>query len=239
MYKVELDPTLCRIMEIYRRVGIWRNDGESDFRSSSMRVLYFFLYCLFSVYILTGAYISEDRNQKIFLVGIAISLSIITVKLAYLLWRKDEMLMFLDDPIMAHYTEDYGEAVIINQKIKSVAVFCKVYTLIIIVTLFIVVLLALPIFPRDVKMLPGFIPFTLESDYDTILYWMAFIYGAVSSYLSGFYSLATLFVWYIMLHYAIEYKLLGHRLRSLGTKIPNAYHQELIHLIRAYTNLLE
>ncbi len=241
MYKVELDPTLCRIIEIYR-VAIWRDEGESDLRKSCMRILYFLHYCSFLFYLLAGtyqAYLSENENQLIFLVEVQIAVSIVVVKLFYLLWRHDETLNFLYDPIVTHCTEDYDESVVVNRKIKRVTVFYKVYTLIISITIALVIFIPLPIFTKDGKSLPLFIRFNLESDYYVVFYWMTYIYASVGSVLCSVYTFLMLIIWYIMYNYSIEYSLLGHRFRSLGTKTSKTYHLELIHLIRAHNKLFK
>ncbi len=131
MDKVEVDPTLRRMIEIYLRVGIWRNDGESDYRKSWMRILYFFQYFSFVVFVLTSiyhAYLSKDTNQIIFFVDVEIQTLIIMVKSFYLLWRKDEITKFLYDAHMTHcHTKDYSESAIVNQKIGKFAIINKVY----------------------------------------------------------------------------------------------------------------
>ncbi len=238
MYKLEVDPTLCRMMEIYRRAGIWRNEDESDFRKSCMRILYFLQYFSFPVYVLVGAYnayLSDDTNQLIFLVEVGIAALITWLKSAYLLWRKDEISNFLYDPIVTHCTENYGESLIAKQKIRKVAAFIKIYTWMLVGME--ITVLSLPIFTSNNRMLPMFIRFDLESDYDLILYWLAYLCGAVGCVFSLIYTTLLLFIWYILYNYSIEYKLQGHRFRSIGTTTSNTYHQELIHLIRAHNKL--
>ncbi len=170
MYKLEVDPTLCRVMEIYRRVGIWRNEDES-----CMRILYFLQSFSCIVYVSVGAYnayVNDDRSELIFLVEAEIASLTTWLKTAYLLWRKDEILNFLYDPIVTHCNENYyGESLIANQKIKKFAGFLKVYGVMII--LIVTIVSSVPIFMSDEKMLPLLIHFNLESDYHMVLYWLA------------------------------------------------------------------
>ncbi len=241
MDKVEIDPTLRRIIDIYRWLGVWRNEGESEFRSSCFRILhYFFNYFSFLIYILTGvydAYLRKDMNQMIFLVEVEITAVIVLVKLVYLLWRKNEIFKFLYDPIVAHCSGDYGESVLVKNDVKKIVTFNKVYSRALSCNLIFVILV--PIFTSDENMLPEFIRFNVESDHFLILYWMAYVYGSIASFICFIYNFTNLFIWYILYNYAIEYKLLGHRFRSLGTAMPNTYHQDLIRLIRAHCNLFE
>ncbi len=242
MYKVEVDQTLCQIMAIYRRVGIWRSEGESDFRSSCMRILYFLHYFGLSFYILTGAfygYVNDDMGQLIFLVAAEIAVVVITVKLAFLIWRKDKILKFLYDPILSHCTKNYDESVEVDDKIKKITVLNKVYFRFIFFNLIFMIVLPSKQFTDGDKMIPGFIHFDLDSDYEMVLYWMAYLYGSVGCFCSVVYSFASIFIWYIVYNYSIEYKLLCQRFRSLGHTIPNTYQQELINLIRAHRNLFE
>ncbi len=242
MYKLQVDPTLCRLMEIYRRVGIWRNEEESDFRKSCMRILYFLQYFSFLIYVLIGAYIAylnDETNQLIFLVEVGIAVSIAWLKLSYLLWRKDEILNFLYDPIVTHCTENYGESLKAKQKIRKFAAFIKVYTVMIFTIVTTVSVLSLPIFMSDEKMLPLFIRFNSESDHEFVLYWSAYLFGTVGCLISAVYTSFLVFIWYILYNYSIEYKLQGHRFRSIGTTASDTYHQELIHLIRAHNKLFK
>ncbi len=244
MYKVELDVTLCRIIDIYRRVGIWRNETESNCRKSCMRIFYFLQYFSALIYFLMGAYngyLSGDMKQVTFLFNLEITASILLVKLFYVLWRTDEILKFLYDPIVAHCTEDYREIVTANQKLKKIAVFYKAYTLTLSFAAVIVCLAPLPIFSGDEKTLPAFIRFTLESDYEMILYWIAYLWGTIVCCTCPMYTLLMLFIWYIMYNYAIEYELLGDRFISMAATrtTQDAYQQELIRLIRVHNNLFE
>ncbi len=242
MYKVEVDITLRRIIEIFGRIGIWRNGEESAVRKSSIRILYFLQYLSFLIYILNAAYqayLSADRSQFVFLVEVIIVVAILTVKLAYLLWRKDEILNLLYDPNVTHCIENRDESLEVNQNINKIVIFNKVYFLIMILTFFIDIIVVLPTVTRDERLLPLFIEFNLESEYDMILYWMTFLLISVCLALSVIYTFIMLFLWYILFNYSIEYKLLGRRLKALGTITSNTYQQELIHLIRAHNNLFE
>lgn len=175
MYKLEVDPTFLRIIEIFHRIGIWGNDDEFGFRKSFMQNLKIFYYFLFSVYVSMGAYNayrSGDRNQLIFLTVVGIAASITWVKI-YLFRRKDEILKFFYDPIVTHCTENYGESLIAKQKIRKAAAFIKFYTLMLI--LVVSLMSALPIFSSDERILPLSVHLNFESDYDMldmVLYWM-------------------------------------------------------------------
>ncbi len=243
MYKPEVDPTFRRLIEFFHRVGIWVNDEESDFRKFCMQSLHYFFYFLFSVYLAIGAYsahLSEDRSQLVFLIAIGIAASITWIKMSYLFGRKDEMLKFFYDPIVAHCAENYGEWLIVKQKIRKATAFTKFYIFMLI--LIVTILPILPIFSRDDRVLPLSIHFNFESGYDMVdmvLYWMTYLCGMIGSVLSAAYSCTLLFIWYILYNYAMEYKLLGHRFRSNDTTAPNAYQQELTRLIRAHNNLFK
>lgn len=242
MYKVEVDPTLCRIIEIFRQIGIWPNEGITEIRKSLIRIFYLLHHFSFDFFIAKSVYeaiLSKDINQLVFLVEAQIGVFLITVKLVYLLWRKDEIVKFLNNSLLTHCTNEYNESMIAKQKIRKAVAFIKVYTAALFLSLSLLVLLPLPIFTGDEKMLPLFVRFDLESDYDIILYWISYTYISATCVLSAIYNSLMLFIWYIMYNYAIEYKLLGHRLKSLGTKTPNTYQQELLQLIEAHNNLFK
>ncbi len=241
MYKVDLDPTLRQIIKIFHHLGIWQNEeGFNVIRVLCKRILYFLQYLSFCIIILTTIYYCDDESQIIYLSEAEIMASVLLVKLCYLLWRKDLIFQFLYDPILNHYTADRNEMVAVKEKMKTIFTFNKIYVWTMNLTLFFSHLVPLWMFVSDgVKMLPLFINFNWKSDYDMVAYSMAFVYLAIGCLLSVSYTFAMLFIWYIMFNYAIEYKMLGDRFRSLGATNQNSYQQELINLILIHNNLYE
>lgn len=246
MYKVETDQTLRRLMQIYYWFGIWGNGDVSAFRKRCMRLLYLIQQSSFCIFFVIFTLLSGDNNEQIFFVEIEIVISVELVKCWYLLYRKDEILQFLNDPIVTHCNTDYDEWMEVNKKNNKFSKFIKVYSWALAAGILINIPVALPIFASE-KKLPLFIPFDFESDYDTVFYWLAFVYISISCFCCAIYTLATVFLWYIMFNYAIEYKLLRNKFRRLGyattemrkKSTANSFHRDLIDLICVQINLVK
>lgn len=236
MYKVEIDDTFHGIILAFYQFGIWRNDEESEFRKSCMKSLHLIFYFSFIVFLLFCAFINDDKGLQFFLVEMDISIAVIEVKTAYLLYRKDEILKFLYHPIVI---TDYGESVEVNKKIKIIMKFIQVYSVALIVTLIILTLAPLPMFTSERKLL-SFIPLKLGSDYDTIFYWFAYVYTTICAFFTLTYNFVMVFIWYIMYNYSVRYKILGNQFRRLGHETSlHSFHRDFVDLICAHRYLVE
>lgn len=243
--EIEIDDTLRRIMKIFYQFRVWYEDGN---RFSWMKIFHLMQYSVFCICVFYCAYLNEgDVNQTIFLIEIGTALGVVVVKLWFLLYRKDQLVQFFYDPTVMHSTADKNELMEVNEKNKNIIRFVQVYALSIINGTIVMVGLALPMFTQE-KRLPLFIRFNLEGDYSLILYWMAFFGVSMSLVIGAVYPWSMVFVWYILYNYSIEYNLLGSRFKRLGhtmkesRKKPltnHAFHQELMGLIKARTNLYE
>ena len=242
MYKIEIGGTLRRLIQTFYLFGIWRNENESDFRKSCMRLPYLIHYSSYLIFLLTYAFLSGDKDQLIFLVAVSTCVLIIVIKLWYLLYRKDEILQFLYDPIVTHCITDYAESIEVKNKIGNFVKFIQVFILALIAIFFLINTISLPIFTSE-KSLPLFVRFNLEGDYAMIIYWVAFLYSTLGIFLSVTYVFTIVFIWYLMFNYSIEYKILGNKFRRLGktsektTKL--SFHKDLIDLIKAHQKLFK
>lgn len=235
MLQVEVDRTVCYLFAVFYQLGIWSRHEESYRRGLIRRTLYVFHYFSFFIFIATRAIQSDNDDEKLILMEVAIGVVILMVKLYYLLWKTDEILTFFEDPIVTHCmttNDDYGE---VQDKVKKIGKYFRAYITILIFTAIVVILLALPIFTGE-KTLPIFMRFDSDSEsfYDTILYCMSFFFISTGIITSVIYNGFMLFIWYVMYNYSIEYKVLGNRFKALGG---STYEQELVDLIRSHKNL--
>nr|QGW45402.1 odorant receptor 29 [Bradysia odoriphaga] len=242
MSHLEWDPTLRRFIEFLYAIGIWSKDGESKSWMELKRILFFLQYFSFVVYLFIGgrqAYKNGDMAQLVFLSENQIACIVVLMKLAYLLWRKDEMTTFLYDDNVTHCNANREESAIVNGNNRKIAIFNKVYTTAIMVGITFMLVISSPAFTNDDKMLPVFIHFDLDCYYDSVLYWIVYVDAFLGTFFCGIYTFTMLIIWYIMYNYSLEYKLLGRRLTLLGTETPNTYRQDLIHSIDGHNNLFQ
>lgn len=231
MFQAEVDKTLCFVVMVLHQIGFWHTD-EQSYRREMLRRTVFIFNTLFLIFIIMWSFQSDD-NEKLFLMEVAVSVAVALVKLFYMLWRKDEILTFFEDPIVTHCITNRNELAEVNDKIKKIGKFFQFYFLMMFVSMSLVIIAPLPMFSGQ-KMLPLFIRFDSESDYETVIYWLLFVFMSLGVILSMITSYLMLFVWYIMHNYSIEYKLLGNRFKRLGG---STYQQEFADLIDSHKNL--
>lgn len=231
-----MDQTISRIIALFYGLGIWENDrGENYIWKSTRRILYALYYVAFFLSIVYCALFSNDVGRRSFMWAIAIAILIITIKMLYLLWKKDEIVNFLYDPIVRHRELNKEEFVEVDGKLRKIEMFNRFYTLVLSLTDVLLILFALPFTGK--KTLPLFIDFDLHTGYDAIdliIYCVAFVFLAGALFLCITYNCLMLFIWYIMLNYSIEYKLLGNQLKRLYGR---TYQQGLLDSIVAHKKM--
>lgn len=222
-------------MTLYEQLGIWPKDDELTFCKVEKKKIFEFLFASFLACIATCVYLADNKSESLYLIPITILYAIITVKSIYLL-QKNTILEFVNDPIMCHRTEDRHEHDRLSNTIANFMMCIHVYLAAVFITQ---VLHVLYFIFRSIafsdRMLPLFITFSWHDS--EIVYWCTFavLSGLIVS--SVFVILFTALIWYIMINYSIEYELLGHKLKTLGTKQGTTFCDELIILVKDHRNL--
>lgn len=252
MYNVKTNQTLCRLTQLYYLLGIWQRGDESACRKMARKSFYILYYLLFQIFLVSCAIVSESKNEAIFLAAVEILLSVVTIKLMYLLWKKDEIFAFLFDPSVTHSTADTDSFELVNQGIRQFMKFVHSYLLMMGISFVFYILSTLPMFTNGRK-LPFFINFTLVGKYSEFIYWIAYAF-VISEIFFGFTCTAiNVVIWYVLFNYSIEYQVLGNQLKNLGmnklttTNIApwrtinplrrKTFHQDLTRLIRIHRNI--
>lgn len=251
MHSAKLNQILYRISGLFHLLGIWQREEESPVRRAGRKLLFMLYYILFQIFLVTCACVSESTNETIFLVAVEILLSVVTIKLMYLLWKKDEILAFLFDPIVSHSTADADSSEFIDKEMKMFLNFVYSYLLLLGTAFVFYIFSTLPMFSESGRKLPFFISFTMVGQYSDIIYWMAYVF-VISEILFGFSCTSiNVVIWHILFNYSLEYHVLGNQLRNLGTnKMTKTwkttyppgrtdFHQDLIRLIRRHGKIFQ
>lgn len=173
------------------------------------------IFCaFFPIFFAINSVLCVDRNESVYSILSSFISGIVYVKFLYLLFKKQEILDFLYDPIMSHSTDDQKEFEQTNKKIQKLMKFIRLYSVAICTTSIVVIIVKLPIFSADGG-LPYFISFSWNDS--KIVYWLVFLLIALLSPVMATNNLSTSIIWFIALNYSIEYELLGNKLRKLGT----------------------
>ena len=253
MHSIQVDKTIEQIIKIFYKIGVWQRDDESYRRRIAKKLFYTFFGALVPIFFAMNARLCVDQSEAIFSVQIAIMSAILYVKLLYILFKKQEIFAFLYDQTILHSIKDRKEYDQTSEKIKKFMKFVRPYCLAVLATACAQVACKLPIFSDD-KGLPGFISFSWN-DSETV-YWLAYSFLSLSIPLCATLNLITPLIWYILLNYAIEYELLGNKVRNLGVRNTSvktiaekqinfkltersAYAEDLIVFIKAHRNLME
>lgn len=201
--------------------------------------------------IASGAFLTNDIKESLFLCEIGIGTIVVMVKLFYLLWQKEKIFEFLHDSIVNDSILQHSDNVEINKKKQNFMKFADVYLFMIAIAVILFIFSALPIFSIQ-KKLPLYITFSWNSKHDVIIYWMAYVFATWAILLSSASTVISVIIWYIMLNYSIKYQLLGNQFRNLGSieatvqlrENPNGgkgnlFVQDLIGVVRTHQYLSE
>lgn len=239
MYKIELPPTITKISTFFQFIGFWPSDKRPACLKSSFKFFFAFCYALFTINVVLFAVLVDEVNDSIFMVQMAIIFGIICLKSFYLL-QKHDILTLLYDPIVTHSIEDRQEYVLFSNKVQQLMTFVHVYLIALLLTQgFHVSYSIFQAIMSDVKVLPLFMTFTWHDS--NILYWCTFVLTTVSIFFTVPVSLFTIFLWYIMFNYSIEYEILGGKMRKLGrgmSRKQESFVDDLIALVKAQRKLI-
>nr|QGW45401.1 odorant receptor 28 [Bradysia odoriphaga] len=221
---IQMDKMLQGILKLFYQLGIWQSDKLSNFCKVGIKLFY------------------------ISFVQAAVMAAVMYLKFMYILFKKQEILEFLNDPIVVHSIENREEYDQINKKIAKFMRFVRPYFLAICVTAVLLIVIKLPIFTTN-RGLPFFISFSWNDS--EIIYWLTYLVISVLMVLYGIVNFFSALIWYIMLNYSIEYQLLGNKLKNLGAAKNQTQKERIsvaethkcvenvIFLIKAHRNLTE
>src|ERR1700744_2384377 len=92
MYRVEIPEGINRIRSIFYRLGIWHTGDEPTIRETRIKYLYSVSFLMFIISLIGGAINTENRDDSIFLVESSIVVSVLFMKLLYVIWKKEQIL---------------------------------------------------------------------------------------------------------------------------------------------------
>lgn len=207
MHKIDFSQTFPRIVKLLHKIGVWHNGEESACRKVARKSVFLLYFNLIQIFIATSAYLAHDKSESIFLVQMVIVIFVLTIKLCYLLWKKNEILTLYER------TKCFTD----NQKMKKFVKFVNGYFFMLGVAAVFFIESTLPIF-SSVKTLPFYIRFRYTGKYSEMIYWAAYVFVGSSIFFCNIFNLITPLLWRIMLSYTLEYEALGNNLKNLGAK---------------------
>lgn len=213
MYRVEVHKTINQFMELFYRLGFWHCGDDPTVKETRMKQFYSIYYFLFPISLMAGAIKSDNKNESIFLVEIAILAAVMSVKMFYIIWNKREIIDLLHT-IGIYSIEDHKDFGLVNHKLKS---FMKFVT-VLLCGIFICgacVVLVVPFLGNEKKLYFN-VGFPLDYKNNEVAYWVAFTFFSTEIILSDIAFLFTIMIWYLMLNCGLKYEILGNQMQNMG-----------------------
>lgn len=215
MFNIGLHRKLNRILNLFYRLGIWQQ-SETDAWTVVFKFIHLITYASFGVSLLSGAFLSDDRSEAIFLTVASMASAVLAIKLGYVMWLQKEVYTFLHD-IGNHSIIHRSEFLRTEQKINNFMKFVTVFLAMTFFGLAPIIIYCLPIFSNERKLGLN-IGFPLDWRNNDIAYWTAYFYIMYSYVFSIVCMLITVIIWYLMSNCSIKYELLGFQFKNLGSK---------------------
>ncbi len=214
MSNIEVPHRFNQIISLFHFIRFWRCDSISNFNSTISKIVHLIVYVYYPVSLMVGAFTNDNETEQMFLVVLSIVTFVLAIRLYYILWRKDEIIGFINE-LGTHSIADDELFHRINNKI---IIFIKLVSFMEVMLLFAVIAMTIitsPIVSND-KMLPMNIYFPLDWRHNELFYWIAFTFVVYEMMISMSSSLLNPIIWYLMMSCAIKYQVLGYELKNLG-----------------------
>lgn len=244
MYNIEVPKRIHQIVSLFYFIGLWQAENVSDFRKWITKILFLVVFVYYPVSLAAGAFTNDNENEKMFLVGLSITIFVLAVRLYYILWKKDEILGFIRK-LGAHSIRDLDQFKQIKNKIRILINCVTALELMLVFAVSAMTIITLPIFSNE-KKLPLDIYFPLDWKHNEFYYWIGFLfvdYEMVSAIVT---SLLNAIVWYLMMSCAIKYQTLSTDFKYFGHvssgkigESKHLFHADLIILIKNHLDLQE
>lgn len=213
MYSIQVHKFFSQIISLFHGIGFWHRGNEATVRELIIKWFHCVYYSLFVVSLAIGAIRRENGDEGIFLMEIAVIVTVLAFKLCTLIWKQKQMLILLNR-IGIFFIKCDEDLTFSNDKIESFMKFVRVFLVAFVVALFFEVGVA-P-FLNSENTLFFEISFPLDWKHNEIAFWIAnvFLFTEIGLCLAPL--LFAITVWYLMLICSLRYEVLGRELRNMG-----------------------
>lgn len=214
---IEIHQTILNIMSMLHKCGIWRKGNESKVLGWKLFILIF--HACYVISMVSGGLLSENKTEFVFLTGGGIAYLIASVKLNYIVWKKEEILAFIYDQCR-HCVADNEEFNKFNGKVNKLMAFSSVYLLSLTMSVLTLITFYLPIFSTN-NSLPFNVWFPLDWKNNGIVYWIAYGFVSTNMITSIISICLNVLISYVMMNFTIKYQILGNQLKNMDPAIRN------------------
>lgn len=229
-------------MSLFRFMGLWRADNESGFHKTTRNLLQLMVLAYYCLSLILAAYTSNDKDEiRFFAVGSIVVVNL-TVRLYYILWKKDDILKLTSQigTYLIKNREDFNR---VNNKTNFFMKFATAMLFMNFSANIVLIIFKLPIFTNE-KQLPLNFYFPFDWKMSEFRFWIVYAFVSYEMMLSATCTLLSIIIWYLMMSSATKYQLLCTEFREIGMNdtsdgTSTSFQQELMELIKSHKNLQE
>lgn len=214
MYVVELENGMSRLIKLFFAIGFWHRGDNPTLTQIVINTFYCVYYLFFPISLIAGAITNENSAESVSLLAIALSNVTLVVKIYHIIWRKKDILQMMNRNCI--YTVDDQETfILIDNKLKSLMKFFTVFAFSAAMAAFCSIIAHIGYLGRERQL---FFKIGFPFDYKTneIAFWLALAFNSTEEIVAVLIIFFSTIVWYLMVHCAFKYEILGHKLRTLG-----------------------
>lgn len=205
---------IYQIIALLKLLGIWHGEEDSQFKKLAKTIITVTVCMSFTMSLAFGAVLSDNRNEVIFLAAASIASALMNVKLTYVLWKKEEIMEFLNK-ISVYSLARRAQFDEINKKLNKFARLGYISIITLSLSILIFIVLSLPIFSTE-RRLPLNVAFPLDWKNSTLFYCLGYTFvltGVIYAMVVTFFTIVYL---YIMINCSVKYQVLANEFRNLN-----------------------
>lgn len=211
MHQVQKHHRINQMISFLYRTGLWHRRATAT--ETILKLFYSIYYSLFPISLFIGAVTSDDKDDCVFLILLGTTTIVLFLKLLQIIWKKDELLEFLNK-ICVYSVEDDGVFAIINRRQEILMQFSTVF----IVSAYVACISGVVVVPLIESERYFFVNFAFPLDWknDDFAYVLANAFYFTEIVLSCVAPLNSAIVWYLLLNCALRYEILGYQIKNLA-----------------------
>lgn len=200
------------ITSLFYRFGLWHYEDEAGL---IIKIFYSIYHCLFPISILAGVATSGSKDESIFLVQESLVVTVLLVKLLYIIWRKKEICDLLQK-LCVYSIEDDKLFTIVHGELKIFEICITILVFLSFCTASYTVLVV-PFVGNEKKLFLN-IGFPLDWKNGNFAFWLAFTFFCTEVILTFLAFLFSVLIWYLMINCALRFKIIGYQIKNIGAE---------------------
>lgn len=217
MFTITTHKLIDRVIKMLVFFGMWHKATDSIYLKLGKKLINSIVLVSLFASLASGALLSNDMNEKVYLSAATVAAGLLVVKLIYMLLKQREILTFLNG-ICVHTVADANEFNVVTIKLNNFARFIYVNYFSMSMAMFLFAIFTLPFFSSE-RRLPLNIGFPLDWRKSLFAYCLAHSFVIVAVVFALAVTFFTIIYWYIMFNCSIKYQIFGNKLRELGSEM--------------------